>query len=187
MEEKKSNSEHIEELVLRAQKGDTDSFAKLYDTYVDQIYRYVYFRVKHDDALDLTENIFLKVWENIRSYQTGKKYFTSWIYKISHNTVVDYYRLSKNTDPLDLSIPDEKKDIDPIVLTERRINNDNLFKAINKLKKRYQQILILKYINELENSEIAKIMNKSEGSLRILKFRALRALRQVLDEMKIKF
>jgi RNA polymerase sigma-70 factor, ECF subfamily len=181
------NPTQIEQLVSLAQKGDTDSFAKLYDLYVDQIYRYIYFRVKHEDALDLTENVFLKVWENIKSYKTGRKYFTSWVYKIAHNTVVDHYRLSKPVDSLDISVPDEKKDIDPIVLTERKINNENLSKALKKLKKRYQQIIILKYINELENEEIAKIMNKSEGSLRILKFRALKALRQVMDEMRVKF
>ncbi len=175
----------IDELVQRAQGGDSDSFAKIYDHFIDPIYRYVYFRVNLEDALDLTENVFLKVWENLKSYQTGKKYFSSWIYRIAHNIVVDHYRMNRETVELDYDVPDDKKDINPIVLAERSLSHTSLRKAIGKLKKKYQQIIILKYINELENHEIARIMKRSEGNLRILKFRALKALRQILEEMNV--
>lgn len=177
----------IDDLVSEAQKGNTESFGKLYDIYADSIYKYIYYRVDKEDALDLTENVFLKVWENIKSYKTGKKYFTSWLYRIAHNTVVDSYRRGKKTEELAEWLPDEKLDNNPIVLTERNLTNQALTLAISKLKKRYQQVIILKYINELDNSEIAKVLKRSEGSLRILKFRALKALRQILEEMNVKY
>jgi DNA-directed RNA polymerase specialized sigma24 family protein len=67
------------------------------------------------------------------------------------------------------------------------MSQEVLHGAISRLKKKYQQIIILRYINELENFEIAKIMRRSEGSLRILKFRALKALKQTLEEMGISY
>jgi len=180
-------AEETDILAEKAQKGDAQAFAKIYDMYVDQIYRYIFFRVDKDEALDLTENVFLKVWENIKSYKAGKRYFSSWIYKIAHNLVVDSYRLKKHVEPLESYIPDEKRESDPVFLTERKLTRDTLIKAIGKLRKKYQQVILLKYINEMDNEEIARIMNKSEGGLRILKYRALKALRLVLEEMNVKY
>ncbi|MCC7197482.1 sigma-70 family RNA polymerase sigma factor [Candidatus Peregrinibacteria bacterium] len=187
MVKQKPSKEAIEELVLKAQEGDTEAFAQVYDAFVDPIYRYISFKVKRDDALDLTETVFLKVWENIRNYQHGQNFFSSWIFRIAHNVVVDHYRLSKDFLELQDNIPDEKKDVSPVYQTEKRMGHEMLRKAIGKLKKSYQQIIVLKYLNELENEEIAQILKKSEGSLRILKFRALKALKQVLEEMNIRY
>ena len=181
------SNKQIEELVLKAQNADIDAFGKLYDHFIDAIYRYVYFKVGKDEALDLTENIFLKVWENLKSYKKGDKHFSAWLFRIAHNTVVDHYRLSKESLSLDLDLPDNKRQNDPVVLTEQRMGSENLHRAIGKLKKKYQQIIILKYINELENQEIARIMRRSEGSLRILKFRALKALKQILEDMNVNY
>lgn len=175
----------LDECVLKAQQGNTDSFAQIYDQFVDKIYKYVFFRVGREDALDLTESVFLKVWENIKSYKTGKQYVSSWIYRIAHNAVVDHYRMSKQTVELTSNVPDMNKDSDPIVLTARKMNRESLSKAISKLKRKYQQVIVLKYVNELDNKEIARIMNKTEGSMRILKFRALKALKQILEEMNV--
>jgi len=179
--------EQVEELVMKAQEGDTDAFAQVYDYFVDSIYRYISFKVKREDALDLTETVFLKVWENIRNYQHGQNFFSSWIFRIAHNVVVDHYRLSKEFLELESNIPDENKDVSPIYTTERKMGQETLKLAISKLKKSYQQIITLKYLNELENHEIAQVLKKSEGSLRILKFRALKALKQVLEEMNIRY
>jgi RNA polymerase sigma-70 factor (ECF subfamily) len=175
--------EQVEKYVAMVQSGDMEAFGKIYDMYVDSVYRYVFFKVRKEEALDLTENVFLKVWENIKSYKTGKYYFTGWLFKIAHNIVVDYYRLNKDPISLSIDIADKKTDIDPVVLTERGLSSQILKKAIEKLKSQYRQIILLKYINEMENREIARIMRRGEGSLRILKFRALKALKRVLEEM----
>ena len=189
MAKKNLTTGEIEVLVEQAQDGDSASFAKLYDFFVDPIYRYVFFKVRKEDALDLTENIFLKVWENLKSYRRveGKNGFSSWVYRIAHNTVVDYYRLEKEYAELDVNVPDGNRHNDPVTLTEQNLGRDTLKKAISKLKKVYQQVILLKYINELENHEIARVMSRSEGSVRILKFRALRALKEVLENMRINY
>jgi RNA polymerase sigma-70 factor (ECF subfamily) len=183
---KELTREQVELLVIQAQDGDSASFARIYDFFVDPIYRYIYFKVPKADALDLTETVFLKVWENLRSYRSSQgSAFASWLYRIAHNAVVDHYRLHKEYAELDDNAADEKKDHDPVSTAERKLGQDALRTAISKLKKSYQQVILLKYINELENHEIAHVLGRSEGSLRILKFRALKALKKVLENMNI--
>lgn len=186
---KEPEKEKTEALVKNAQLGDTDAFGELYDLYVDNIYRYIYFRVEREEALDLTENVFLKAWENLKSYKkVSNKYFSSWLYRIAHNIVIDHYRGRRETvDITDLNLPDEKRMNDPVVLTEQSLSHDALRKAVGKLNKKYRQLILLKYVSGLSNPEIAKVMGRSEGNLRILKFRALRALRQILENMNVKY
>ena len=159
--------------------------AELYDFYVQPIYRYVYFKVNKEDVLDITEGVFLKAWENLHTYKKGKASFSAWLFRIAHNLVVDHYRSHKIPDPLDTNYVDEKPEVNPQFLTERHLNQGNLKQAIAQLPTKYQQVILLKYVNDLDNEEISKIMDKSEGSLRILKFRALKALKNILNDMNI--
>lgn len=179
--------DEIEVLVQQAQEGDAKAFGQVYDFFVDSIYRYIFFKVKKDDALDLTETVFLKVWENLKMYRRGDNYFSSWIFRIAHNVVVDYYRLSREYSELDQHIADEKPHNNPVHQTEERLSQDALRKAISKLKRSYQQVILLKYVNDLENHDIAKILRRSEGNLRILKFRALKALKKILESMNVTY
>lgn len=182
----KNRQAEIELMVKNAQHGDTASFAKLYDCYISPIYRYVYYKVKQEDALDITESVFLKVWENLKLYRRRKGGFSAWIFKIAHNMVVDHYRFQRQHISIeDMNIVDESSNADPSLRAERVLNNNNLRKALSKLKKPHQQIIILRYINGFEIAEIAEIMKKSEGSIRILKFRALQILKKILEEMNI--
>jgi RNA polymerase sigma-70 factor (ECF subfamily) len=186
-EDNKYNNNQIEELVKKSQKGDSEAFAELYEHFVTPIYRYIFFKVKKEDVEDLTETLFLKAWENIKKYKKKKKTnFKSWIYRIAHNLVVDHYRLTREHSSLDPRIKETKREANPIDKADLNINNENLKLAISKLKKNYQQVLILKFINELSNEEISKILKKSEGSIRILQFRALKALKQSFEDMGIK-
>ncbi len=187
----KSRQKEIEDLVLKAQGGDQDAFAKIYDIFVDPIYRYVFYRVNDGEAEDLVGTIFLKVWEHIQKYKQGVHPFSAWIFRIAHNLVVDHYRSAKdrNYEDLDLNleVPDMKREHNPIRMTESAMHQEVLKMALLKLKKPYQEILIHKFINDLSNQEIANILRKSEGSLRILQFRALKALRQELHDMGVKY
>jgi len=180
------SDKEIEELVLKSQKGDQEAFGKVYDLYVTPIYRYIFYKVSDSDVEDLTEILFLKAWENIRKYKKRKKTsFKSWLFRIAHNLVVDHYRLNREHASLDPWISDTKKEADPARLAQDSLNNERLKFAISKLKKGYQQILILKFINDLSNTEISEVLKKSEGSVRILQFRALKALKIQLEEMGI--
>lgn len=179
----KKTPQELDALVGRALKSDTDAFAELYDLFVEQIYRYMSFRVDAEHVFDLTETVFLKVWENLHTYKIGQAYFSAWIFRIAHNVVVDHYRFHKTPLELEESVPDQKNEVNPVLMTERALNQEMLTKALSQLKDKYRQVIVLKYINELENHEIAQIMKMTEGNLRILKFRALKALRKILENM----
>lgn len=178
----------IEGLVKEAQDGSHDSFAKVYDIFIDPIYRYVFYRVKAVDAEDIVETVFLKVWEHLGKYKVSEKSsFSAWIFRIAHNLVVDYYRSTKNkgVDELLETIPDKKREHNPIDMTQQGLDRGVVKKAIFKLKKNYQEIIIYKFINDLSNKEIANILKRSEGSVRILQFRALKALKFELEDLGV--
>lgn len=185
----KDRKEEIEALVKKVQAGDKEAFTPLYDIYADPLYRYIYYKVNRGDAEDILETVFLKVWENFSSFDSKKGNFTSWIYRIAHNLIVDYYRASskRETMELDVNLKDEKRSHNPIDVTESVLNSETLKLSLDKLKPRYRDILIYKFINQLDNKEISQLINQSEGSVRILQFRALKALRKVLEKKGIKY
>ena len=183
----KISSKDLESWVNKAQKGDLEAFGKIYDSLVDSLYRYVFYKVDDRDEIeDILESLFLKVWQNINKYKKQKGlYFKAWVYRIAHNLVIDYYRTYREHASLDHRFSDESKDSDPTVLTKQSLNNEYLKDALKKLKKKHQQIIVYKFINDFSNKEIAQILNKSEGSVRIMQFRALKALKIELQQLGI--
>ena len=170
-------------LVERAVGGDTDAFGVLYQRHMDAIYRYVYLRVGDtEDAEDLTEQTFLKAWEALPGYKQRGNPFTSWLYRIAHNVVVDHHRRRR---PI-LSTPlAERGDqasrpsttLDQVIQAEEA---DTLAAAIAQLPEEQQQIVILRFVEGLRHAEVARIMDKSEGACRVMQHRALAALNRLL-------
>lgn len=189
MQQHQYDNEEIEALVKKVQmKADQEAFADLYHYFVDRIYRYVFYRVKSEDSEDLVEMVFVKAWENIRQYKRANRTFSAWIFRIAHNLVVDYYRASKDrVEELDFQYADSKDEANPVKLAELSLTHSSLKKAISKLKKQYQDVVVLKFINELSNKEIAYLLGKNEGTLRILQFRALRALKEELKKEGVEY
>ena len=143
MEQKdlKTQEPEINLLVEMAQTGDTEAFARLYDIFIQPVYRYIYYKVAKEEALDLTESVFLKVWEHLKSYSKLKGAFSSWVFKIAHNVVVDHYRVQReHVDLDDVVLQDENRESDPRFMTENSLNQDLLRKALSKLKKKYQDV-----------------------------------------------
>ncbi len=172
----------IDKLVVKAQGGDTEAFALVYDELVTPVYRYIFFRVENEIAEDLTEDAFFKVWQNLKKYKKGKYPFSSWVFRIAHNLVVDYYRKNKVIEEIDDRMADPSDHINPEKQTNIKLTNIRLKKVIRKLPDNYQQVIILKYINELDNKEIADTIGKSEGAVRTIQFRALEKLKSLVVE-----
>lgn len=175
----------IESLVTASQRGNAEAFGKLYDTFVAFIYRYIHYRVGAAEAEDLTELVFLKSWENIQQYRPRERSFSSWLFRIAHNVVVDYYRASRSQDELTENIIDGREEAQVQKIANRHFDNAALEKAMRELKDHHRQIIILKFISDLSNDEIGYIMGRSQAALRILQFRALRCLRRILERMGI--
>jgi RNA polymerase sigma-70 factor (ECF subfamily) len=168
-----------------AMVGDFDSFARLYTSHLDAIYRYTYYRTGDvQDAEDLTEQVFLKAWEALPNYRPAGCSFLNWLYRIAHNTLVDHHRRKKIITFEAMSgenlSPDQEQvaTLDAVILSEERAA---LAAAISKLPEEYQQVIILRFIEGLGHSEIALILDKSEVACRGIQFRALASLNKLLN------
>lgn len=181
----KTTERAIERLVKKAQKGDVAAFGQVYDHMILLIYRYVYYRVARREVEDLTELIFLKAWENIGRYKKqSKNTFGTWLFRIAHNVVVDYYRTHTRSEMVELSenLVCERRESDPVGAVQLKFEQQELSAALRKLPEIQQQIVVLKFINGLSNAEIARIVDKSEGAIRVIQHRSLEKLKKLLTQ-----
>lgn len=171
-------------LVRQAKTGDSDSFGTLYDAYLERIYRFVYFRVEDQQtAEDITSQVFLKAWENLGRFQIGGTPFLAWLYTIAHNAVIDHYRTRKVTAALDdvrLSDPGHAETVENGI--DAAVEMNSIKNALQTLTDDQRQVLVLKFIDEMSNEEIAQHLGKREGAIRALQMRGLKALAKRLAE-----
>jgi len=178
-------------LFLRLKKHkDKQAFIEAYDLYIDQIHRFVYFKIGNkEEAEDITSMVFLKCWNyvyegNLENYETLKPL----LYKIARNTIIDHYRQNKNQLTVSLEAAtetvDEKQDI-----YEQTITNIDFKSLIQEklplLKDEYRDVIILRFINELSVTEIAKILGKTNGNIRVLVHRALQSLQEIINNKEV--
>ena len=171
-------------LVQQAIKRDRAAFTALYEHCVDRVYRHVYYRVSsHADAEDITQEAFVKAWQSIDRYKRTGAPFVSWIITIAGNLVIDHYRKEQRvvvTDEIYEVKPAEQIQ-DPAREAEVNFNNAIIKEAILKLKGDKQKVILLHFIDGLTYEEIAKTLNKSEGAIRVIQYRALGELRSLLE------
>lgn len=170
------------ELIIRARKGDTKAFGKIYELWVNPIYRFVYLKTKEEDvAEDLTAEIFLKAWKGLKNFIPRKDVkFSTWLFSIARNSVIDYYRVTKQTLSLD-DMPEMPELVESIDLHPEQTR---LQDALSHLKPEYRKILELRYIQDIPISRVAQIIKKKEGNVRTLTNRALQRLREIVESAK---
>ena len=171
----------IQVLVIRAQEGDTEAFAKLYDHFFLPIYRYTAFRAPSDLVEDLVADVFVKAWEKLHKYQARKGVpFGAWLFRIARHTVIDAYRTQRDFDEM----PEDVVDTDVLNHADTKVLRQDLLRTVRKalaaLPRRYRDVLLLSYVAELPSNEVARVLRASEGSVRVLKMRALRKLESLL-------
>ena len=177
-------------LLKKIKNKDKKAFIKAYDLYVDQIYRYIFFRVSSsDDASDLSSEVFLKTWNYILDNSLkNEKTLRALIYKIAKTSIIDFYRKQSNVQNITINGEDNKIDIPDTkqnINKQAEINSDfnNIIEnKLAELKNEYREIIILRFINELSIGEIADIINKTKGNVRVLIHRSLKALRELMDD-----
>ncbi len=169
-------------LVKLARRGDPEAFGLLYEHYLPQIYRFILIKVSHkEQAEDLTHLTFLKAWEGVRSYKHKGHPFSSWLYRIARNAVIDHYRRGV----VRISIEDvsaEALGIDNSLSEEMdvKILWDDLLEAMKTLKEIEQDILIMRFVEDLPHQEIAAAVDKTEGAVKVIQHRALKKLKEAL-------
>lgn len=169
------------QIVQLAIQRDCDAFAQLYNSNVNRIYRYIYYRIGNGaEAEDLCEQVFLKAWEAISRFEWRGYPFSSWLYRLAHNMIVDHYRMRKDNEPLEDRVPSSDRRMDPEASLQRTLANEQLRWALQQLTEEQRQVLQLKFIEGYGNPEIAQILAKKEGAIRALQYRALRSLHRIL-------
>ena len=173
----------IARLVKRAAGGDFEAFGKLYIIYVERIYRYVFYQVRDKmTAEDLTEEIFLKAWRAIGSCKGKEQTFSPWLYRIARNHVIDNLRSQRKYPTTEIETLAGVSD--PQLEVEANLERQELLEMISCLPQNQKQVIILKFIDGLDNREVGQIIGKSQGAVRVLQMRALATLRQRLSREK---
>ena len=170
-------------LLSLAAQGDKRAFGLLYERYRDEIYRFAFYRLGDpDEAEDVTANAFVKTWEylpRISRQDASIRNLRSWLYQVTRNLVVDHYRKQKA-----LPLPERLREGDDSTtnVAETNIVYELLARGVMRLRPEYQQIIILRFINQLSHKEIAEIMKLNAGQTRVMQYRALKELQGILTD-----
>ena len=171
-----------EYFVRQAIDGNQAAFTHLYDMYFDRIYRYIFVRIRRQaEAEDLTQEVFIKALKAIESYKVGKTPFASWLFRIAHNQVIDHVR--KRSRAPETSLDEAPPTIgceDPVTIVEQQFEIAELNAAILELTPAQQEVVSLRFIAGLPIADVAKIVGKSEGTVKALQFNATISLRKLL-------
>ncbi|MEN8241825.1 MAG: sigma-70 family RNA polymerase sigma factor [Chloroflexota bacterium] len=173
-----------EDALARAAGGDKEAFGVLYDRYLGRIYNYIYYRTGNQhDAEDLTARVFTRAMKHITNYQDRGVPISAWLYRIAHNLVANWHRDNSRRQEVGLDetyqMPANQELPEAVLL--RTEQEDFLLSLVSGLPEDRQQLLILKFVDHMSNSEIGEIMGRTEGAIKSLYHRTLLSLR---DEVK---
>jgi RNA polymerase sigma-70 factor (ECF subfamily) len=167
---------------------DADAFASLYDIYVSRVYRFVYFKVSNrQEAEDIVADLFLKAWKYLTSDDTKEVgSFSGLIYDMARNATVDWYRKNAQSHVCALDDIVHLSDGSDIAQSAAdSFDSQALLKQIKTMKHEYQEVLILKYVEDLSMSEIATLLGRSQVSVRVTLHRATKKLKELSEKKKV--
>ncbi len=178
--------EQEKDILKKVKNGDNEAFGELYDFYAPKIYRFVRLKVdSQETAQDLTSEAFLKIWQHLQEQRKIRERFQALLYKIARNLIIDFYR---NRSVREILIEDDLEEFSSI---ESEESSDGLVlqyeemkqvrKAVAQIHPSYQDVIVWYYVDELSISEIAEILEKNEGTVRVLIHRAVKALRGMME------
>lgn len=172
-----------DKLIRSAVQGNSSAFGSLYDHYQPMIYRFIAVKVgRREEAEDLTHQVFMSAWQNVKSYEHRGHPFSSWLYQIARNQIVDHYRAKRNETSIDAIDPESFA----VMATAEfalpaKLEMETVRRAMQKLKADYQDVIIMRFIEDLSLKETADALKKSEGAVKLMQHRAMRELKKLLD------
>lgn len=170
-------------LMQEAKAGNNSAFGKLYELYYVPVFRYVYIRLRDkDEAQDLVQTVFLKVYKSIEKYEDENKEPLPYFFTVARNSIIDYFR-KKRSVSLNENVEIESNQEDPEGFAQRREEEKVVNEAIKSLKGDQKEVILLKYISGFSNSQIAESLNKSEEAIRQIQHRAFKVLRNKLKNI----
>ncbi len=167
-----------ESLVLQCQQGQGQFFGQLYERYFEKIYNFIYYRTRHKQtAEDLTAQVFYKTLNSLLKFNAKKGKFSTWIFSIARNGLIDFYRTNHNTEDIenawDLSSADNlEKSADTAAAMA------SLAKALQTLEKQQREVVLMRLWDGLSYKEIAEILNLGESNCKMIFRRTLEKLQK---------
>jgi len=170
-------------VIEAAQTGDLDALGSLYDSHINQVYRYSLARLGNvHDAEDVAEEIFLKMLAGLPSYQWRKVPFAAWLMRIARNEVVNFTRRNGRR-ALDTELPEELVDRgnnDPAETTERILALEDLRSAVALLPDAQREVIILRFASGLSVADTAKALGKQENNVKVLQHKGMQRLQLLM-------
>ncbi|MCX6722381.1 MAG: RNA polymerase sigma factor [Candidatus Staskawiczbacteria bacterium] len=166
--------------------SQNEQFSRIYDQYIDKIYRFVYLKVSSQEiAEDITSKVFIRGWEAFQTAKDNIKNPGAFLYQIARNAVVDHYRekgrdktVSVDASP-EIADPGENAQNKAILSADVSV----IKKAIKKKKKEHQDIIIWHYLEDMPIEDIAELVGKPAGTVRVALHRGLKELKDIIQEV----
>ena len=162
----------IKEIILSISNGNKESYRKVILDYQDDIYALCNkYLQSEEDASEVTQNVFVKAYTSLNQFRF-KSEFNTWLYRIAYNLCIDFHRQKKRIKTKHDLLADNYEEIEM-----NSKDNDDLLAIIHTLKPKYRDVILLFYFQDLQYSEIAKIMKIQIDNVKILLFRAKQQLK----------
>lgn len=171
------------ELVRRALQGDAEAFGMIYERYVDDVYRFFYYRLfQRDEAEDLTEATFLKAWHGLKGLRLDEHLnLKAWLLRIARHLWIDRHRSHRDQAPLEAAASYPASEPDPEAALLYSEEQEQLAQALAQLPDRWRDVVVYRFLHGLTHREVAELMGLQEGHIRVLQHRALQRLREWLE------
>jgi RNA polymerase sigma-70 factor (ECF subfamily) len=170
-------------LLEHAKNLDLNALAELYDRYAENVFNYMYRRLGDAEAAeDLSAQVFLQMLEALQNDRGWRTTFDAWLYRIAHNLVVDYHRRQSRRARVSLedAPPILAVDSNPADIADHKLTRERVMLAIQELTPDQAQVVTMRFVEGLSISQVASRMDKTEGAVKALQFRAVASLRRLI-------
>ena len=170
-------------LVQRAIQRDAVAFAELYDRHVVRVYRHIYYMINDNkETEDLTAHTFLKAWEAVERYKERGAPFIAWLLRIAHNLTVSHLRARRDHSELHDTHEDQNARNNPEHVLVQSAEEQNVRDAVLRLREEQRQVIMLRFVEEMDYREVAAVIGKSVPAVRVIQHRALGNLRKLIED-----
>ena len=173
-----------QELISLAAAGNREAFGRLYERYKLRVFRHAYF-LSGDPQLaeDLTAQTFLNALQAIPRYQSRGVPFAAWLLRITCNLTINYKKAAKNIGHAQLpeALEAEGAVYSPEDSCELKDDSMRVWEEVRHLPPDQRQVIVMRFIDDLSYQDIAQVLGKTVGAVRVIQFRALSNLRHMLD------